>query len=111
MISGLLGNFIDRLFFGEVTDFISFIFFGSPFAVFNVADICLCVGVIMAVVHYCFFDKDGYVDTDYTGISKSLFDKIYNKDMKPSKAYEVYTDGLYGDVISYEEVPKNWFHL
>jgi hypothetical protein len=61
--------------------------------------------------NYCFFDKDGYVDTDYTGISKSLFDKIYNKDMKPSKAYEVYTDGLYGDVISYEEVPKNWFHL
>ena len=60
---------------------------------------------------YCFFDKDGYMVTNYAGIPKSLFDKLYNKDMKPGKVYKIYTNGPYGKTVSYEEVPMNWFHL
>lgn len=60
---------------------------------------------------YCFFNRNGYVDTEYKGIPKSLFDKIYNKDMKPGIVYKIYTKGPYGEVVSYKEVPKNWFHL
>ena len=40
---GALGNFIDRLRFGAVTDFIDFRFF----PVFNVADSCIVIGVIL----------------------------------------------------------------
>jgi signal peptidase II len=36
LLSGALGNLIDRLIFGHVTDFISV----SHFAVINIADIC-----------------------------------------------------------------------
>ena len=40
---GALGNFIDRARFGAVTDFIDFRFF----PVFNIADSCIVVGVIL----------------------------------------------------------------
>jgi signal peptidase II len=40
---GALGNFIDRLRYGAVTDFIDFRFF----PIFNVADSCIVVGVIL----------------------------------------------------------------
>jgi signal peptidase II len=46
---GALGNYIDRLRFGAVTDFIDFRFF----PVFNVADSCIVVGVI--ILGWCLF--------------------------------------------------------
>ena len=58
VISGTLGNYIDRLLFNGVVDFISFQFGSYFFPVFNVADICLTIGVIMAIVHFCFIDKN-----------------------------------------------------
>ncbi len=48
MIAGGIGNFIDRLFFKEVVDFIDIdIFNYTSFPIFNVADICLVVGMIV----------------------------------------------------------------
>ena len=55
LISGTLGNFIDRLAISGVIDFISFTFF--PF-VFNLADVFLIVGAIMMVIHFLFIDKN-----------------------------------------------------
>jgi len=43
LFSGTVGNFIDRLCFGRVIDFIAFDFINFP--VFNLADIFLCIGV------------------------------------------------------------------
>lgn len=56
LFSGTIGNFIDRLAFKYVRDFISFAFFKFP--TFNVADCCLCVGVAMLVIYLLFIDDE-----------------------------------------------------
>ena len=58
IISGTIGNFIDRLLNSEVVDFCSFHFGSYIFPTFNVADICLTVGVIMLIAHFLFFDEN-----------------------------------------------------
>lgn len=45
-LGGALGNFVDRVFVGEVTDFVSV----GNFAVFNVADSCITVGVAILAI-------------------------------------------------------------
>ena len=60
IIAGGIGNFIDRLFRGYVVDMFEFRFVN--FAVFNVADICVTVGVALLAVYILFVhraDKDG----------------------------------------------------
>jgi signal peptidase II len=47
IMAGALGNLIDRIWLGAVTDFISV----GTFPVFNVADSCICVGVALVIWH------------------------------------------------------------
>ena len=54
MLSGTVGNFIDRLAFGYVRDFIDVPFFAN----FNIADSCLCVGAFMLIFYVLFLDVD-----------------------------------------------------
>ncbi len=77
IIGGALGNMYDRMFVGKVRDFIQIVYFGaeinlpepfdflngSSFAIFNVADMCLCVGVAACIV-YIF--KYGFKDDHAT---------------------------------------------
>lgn len=55
--SGGIGNLIDRLIFGYVTDFLDFT--SIPFWnwVFNIADIAICVGCAVLVLYVLAFDK------------------------------------------------------
>ena len=57
MISGAVGNLIDRAFywpsttgFDGVIDWIIFVFWGWEFAMFNIADACLVIGIIIILV-------------------------------------------------------------
>lgn len=59
--AGALGNAIDRSFYWEgtvgfsgVIDFLSFTFWGWDFAVFNVADICLTLSIIGAIIYIAY---------------------------------------------------------
>lgn len=56
ILGGTIGNFIDRLLFNGVIDFISFVFGDYYFPVFNIADSCLVIGVIMMSIHFLFLD-------------------------------------------------------
>ena len=57
VMAGGVGNLIDRLIFKYVTDMFQTVF--MDFAVFNVADCCITVGVVLLCVYLLFFyDKD-----------------------------------------------------
>lgn len=53
IISGGMGNLIDRVMMGYVTDVFDFRFF----PVFNIADIAICVGCFFLVLYTFFFDS------------------------------------------------------
>ena len=53
ILSGGLGNIIDRVRLGYVVDMFDFLFMDYP--VFNVADICVVCGAVLAVVYYLWF--------------------------------------------------------
>ena len=50
IMGGLVGNLIDRLLYGYVVDYLSFDIFGYSFAVFNIADIGIVLGVIILFI-------------------------------------------------------------
>lgn len=50
IMGGLVGNLIDRILYGYVIDYLSFTIFNYPFAVFNLADTFIVIGVILFVI-------------------------------------------------------------
>lgn len=51
LISGILGNVIDRIFYGKVIDFLDFHIFSYNFPVFNFADAFIVIGAILLVIN------------------------------------------------------------
>ncbi len=47
ILGGGISNLLDRFFYNSVLDFISIDAFGISFPVFNVADICISLGVLL----------------------------------------------------------------
>lgn len=50
ILSGAIGNLIDRIFRGYVVDFISFTLFNKEMAVFNIADSYITIGVFLLII-------------------------------------------------------------
>ena len=72
VIAGGIGNLIDRIAFGYVTDMFNTLFMN--FAVFNVADICITVGGVLMVLYVLFLydkleKKEEAKDADGTDLS------------------------------------------
>lgn len=57
IFAGGVGNLIDRVFIGYVTDFIHTLFIDFP--CFNIADICVCVGGALLIVYLLFIGVKG----------------------------------------------------
>lgn len=58
MISGAMGNFLDRIFRGYVVDMLHFIFWGHSFAVFNFADMLIVCSAFVLAVCTMFYESD-----------------------------------------------------
>lgn len=58
ILSGAIGNWIDRVIRGEVTDFLDFYIFGYDYPVFNVADICINIGTFILFIYILFIYKE-----------------------------------------------------
>lgn len=65
IIAGAIGNFIDRLVLHYVRDFVEIVFFGcdlpllgTSFAIFNIADVGLTVGVLLFLVYFIIIYKE-----------------------------------------------------
>ncbi|NLD79267.1 MAG: signal peptidase II [Mollicutes bacterium] len=50
VIGGILGNLIDRIVHGHVIDFIDFRFGSYQFPLFNIADMCIVIGVAIILI-------------------------------------------------------------
>ena len=59
LIGGIIGNLIDRVVHGSVIDYLDFNLFGYNFPVFNFADICIVISIILIIISICKGEKDG----------------------------------------------------
>ena len=58
VLGGALGNLIDRIIHGKVTDFIDWYYKSHHWPAFNIADSFILSGVILLIIDGLFFSKE-----------------------------------------------------
>lgn len=64
LLGGIIGNLIDRIVYRYVIDYLDFQIFNYDFPIFNFADMCIVISIILIIIKIIKDDSDG---------------KIYNK--------------------------------
>ena len=72
MVSGGIGNLIDRIIRGYVVDFLQTDFMDFP--IFNVADCFVVIGAILLFIYFVFFYSDTSVKPEETEVSSDNAD-------------------------------------
>ena len=104
ILGGTLGNMYDRVFNnGEVRDFIKFYWGQKVWPLFNLADSCICIGVVLLSLEMLFFDEKKKSLADDPAFST---ERIAVGDTEPMPRAEIRTldPGEY-DVSSVPEPP------
>lgn len=57
ILSGAIGNLIDRASLGYVVDFLDFNFGSYHYPAFNIADSFVTIGAILLIIYFIFFEK------------------------------------------------------
>ena len=57
ILSGAIGNLIDRLLYGKVVDFLDFMIGDFHWYIFNVADSSVTLGMVLFIVHSIIFES------------------------------------------------------
>ncbi|MGI6669336.1 MAG: signal peptidase II [Acetivibrionales bacterium] len=57
ILGGAVGNYIDRIVWGEVTDFLLFYIGSYEFPIFNAADIAITCGTVLLAIYILFIYK------------------------------------------------------
>jgi signal peptidase II len=58
VLGGAAGNYIDRIKWGEVTDFLLFYIGSYEFPIFNAADVAITCGTILLAIYLIFIHKE-----------------------------------------------------
>ena len=59
---GAIGNIIDRIRLGHVTDF----FDVGPWPIFNIADSSIVIGIVLMIFYFLFLDESGKSKVDFS---------------------------------------------
>ena len=59
IISGAVGNIIDRILYGAVFDFIYFHVGEFHWPAFNIADSVISIGVMFLIINFIYYEKQG----------------------------------------------------
>ena len=97
ILTGAIGNLIDRLAFGYVRDFIYLQFINFP--IFNVADISLTFGVILLVIYILFYSsksKDKHAEV-VNNLGTELDNKQDNTLNQTKQEYDKITENIKND--------------
>lgn len=60
ILSGAIGNLIDRIYLGKVVDFLDFYYSSYHFPAFNIADSCITIGVVLIIIDMLFINKKSH---------------------------------------------------
>ena len=58
ILSGALGNLLDRIMYGKVVDFLDFMIGDFHWYIFNIADTSVTIGMCLFIYHSIFLDKE-----------------------------------------------------